>query len=130
MNNETQAPPKIAPKIVLTEAEKKLKRYEYGKKWRLENKESISKHRKENTSKMAAFQRKYDNEKRKDPVYIAQLKARQKRYLDKKKEDPVYIAQQKARQKRYLDKKKEVKNLLKLDSKKVTPDVIGEEIVV
>ena len=76
----------IKPKIMLTDAEMKLKRTEYGIQWRLKNKESIWTYRNDNTEKIAAYQRKYDNANRKEPAYIAQHKARQKRYRDKKKE--------------------------------------------
>ena len=83
MNTEKQI---IKPKIILTDAEKKLKRTEYGIQWRLKNVESIKTYRKDNASKLATLQRKYDNAKRKDPEYIALHKARQKRCRDKKKE--------------------------------------------
>ena len=76
----------VKPTLVLTEAEKKLKRFEYGKQWRATNMEKIKTYRKENSQKLAAFQRKYDNAKRNDPAYRELHKARQKRCIDKKKE--------------------------------------------
>jgi hypothetical protein len=94
MNNQIKEAPKIKKiKIVLTDAEKKLKRSAYYKQYRLDNLDTINAKRKAKAPRMAELQRKYDNAKRKDPDYIEKLNARQKRYRDKLKNERVLLKQ-------------------------------------
>jgi hypothetical protein len=86
-----------------TAAEKKAKMSEYNrvyrlthldklrqanKEWRLKNSDKLKLERRTNKEKYAAFQRKYDQTKKDDPVYVEQCRARQARYRENKTAHP------------------------------------------
>lgn len=93
-------------KVALTEEEleakkaaRKAKQKEYREKnaeklkkqqaeWRVKNAEKIKEKRKENIDSIRAYSRKYDKDRRDDPVYCEKIRARQAIYRQNKKLHP------------------------------------------